>query len=116
MDIAKKTTLAKVVGLGGVKHILHLLFICNGKDNITSHENNKYDNGLGVQKDLIAKFNITLPLTLNTKGNNSIPILNAISETEYYKNTVIKAITMYTENSNNFDIFLIIYLNNLIKS
>ncbi len=102
IDIAKKTALAKTLGLGGIKTFLYGFFICSGEQPIVTHKGNNYDAGVDFQDDLLKKLDI-FPQSIN-KGNTSIPILNYIaSKDENYKNMVIDLIIKYKNSDNIVD-------------
>ena len=95
ITIAKKTALAKALGLGGIKKILTGFFICNDVSGLTLysdiHKSNGYDKGLTFQTIIINKFGLpdiknNKNELIGSKGNTSIPILNIIYGSDYGKN------------------------------
>ena len=92
IEIAKKTALAKALGLGGIKKMLTGFFICSDVSGSTLysdiHTNNGYDKGLTFQTKITNKFGLpdiknNKNELIGSKGNTSIPILNIISGSKY---------------------------------
>lgn len=87
IDIAKKTTLAKALGLGGIKKFLYGFYLCNG-DNENKAHSFLYQNGLDFQNSILNILGTKIEGT--HKGNNSIPFLNGINT--FYKRRVIECL------------------------
>ena len=111
IEIAKKTALAKALGLGGIKKMLTGFFICSDVSGSTLysriHTDNGYKNGLEFQTKIINKFGLpdiknNKNELIGSKGNTSIPILNIIYGSEYGKN--ILTMLRISDGISTFDI------------
>ena len=100
IDIAKKTALAKTLGLGGIKTFLYGFFVCSGQQNINTHLANDYSDGIDLQDMIFSKISYTIPESRVGKGNTSIPLLNYISKDKKYKTLVYSYLDSLNKQKN----------------